>query len=329
MAERKVIAVGASAGGLEALLKIVRDLPSDLPAAVLVVVHYAPDFPSTLPKILARSGTLRAAHPSDGDVLRSGHIYVAPPNRHLAVQDGVVRVHFSPRVNGFRPAIDPLFRSVVEEYRSGTIGVLLSGGMTDGVAGLLAIKQAGGLAVIQDPRDAVVPSLPQNARAVVAVDHIVPASEMGKLLGQLALAPVQTGTKAMPDSLIRAGEATREDFAAQQQGERAGQVSLFSCPHCVGVMRQTDETRLAEFLCHVGHSFEGESLLSAQSETIETIAWSLLRALKERALLARELAALAHNRGDVDVEARLSSVAEAADSHIAFVEGSLLNDPVG
>ncbi len=130
----------------------------------------------------------------------------------------------------------------------------------------------------------------------------------------------------MPDSIVNAEEASRRDFAAQQQGERIGQLSIFSCPHCGGVLRQTEETRLAEFLCHVGYSYKGEALLGAQAESVETMVWTLLRALKERALLARELAALAHSRTDAEAEARLIGEAELAERQVALVEGGLLKD---
>jgi two-component system chemotaxis response regulator CheB len=198
MAERQAIAFGASAGGLEALLKIVKDLPADLPAPAFVVVHCPPNFPSVLPEILSRSGPLPATHPQDGEEVRPGRIYVAPPNFYLALDGGRARVWFGPRVNGFRPAIDPLLCSAAEHCGAGAIGVILSGGMTDGVAGLLAVKRDGGVAVVQDPADAVVPVLPMNALSAVEADHVVPASEMGELLARLARGQVETGATAMP-----------------------------------------------------------------------------------------------------------------------------------
>lgn len=322
-----VVAIGGSAGALEALLRVVAELPPDLPAVVLVVIHGSPDHPSLLPEILSRRGRLAAAHAVDGEDIRPGRIYVARPNYHLAVAQGKVRVWFGPKVNGFRPAIDPLFRSAAEHYGPEAVGVLLSGGMTDGVAGLLAIKRDGGVAVVQDPADATNPDLPRNAQAAVEVDHTVPSARMGGLLRELADGPTDPGTVAMPDTLTNAEEAYRRDLEAQARGERAGQVSLFSCPHCGGVMRQTEETLLTEFLCHIGHAYEGEALLGAQAETIETTSWNLMRALKERALLARELAALARGRGDAAAEARLTGVAAEAERQMGLVESRLLKGP--
>ncbi len=327
MAMRHAIAVGASAGGLEALLRVVKDLQRDVPAPLLAVIHCSPDFPSILPEILSRSGPQPAAHARDGEELSPGRIYVAPPGYHLGLDGERIRVWFGPKINGFRPAIDPLFRSVADNYGSGAIGVLLSGGLTDGVAGLLALKRAGGVTVVQDPADAAVPSLPHNALLAVGVDHVLPASEIGKILGRLARGSGATGVTDMPDTLTKTEDAARQDFAAQERGARAGQVSVYSCPHCGGVMRQTDEVRLAEFLCHVGHAYEGEALLAAQAENIETNGWNLMRALKEHALLARELASMARGRGDNEADNRLTQNADEADRHLALVENGLLKRP--
>jgi two-component system chemotaxis response regulator CheB len=329
MATRHGIAVGASAGGLEALLRVVKGLPADLPAAVFVVVHSPPDFPSRLPESLSREGRLPAAHARDGEEVRPGRIYVAPPNYHLTVDGARIRVTFGPKVNAFRPAIDPLFRSAAEHAGGGAVGVLLSGGMTDGVGGLLAIQRAGGVTVVQDPADAAVPGLPKYALTAVHVNYVVAASEMGRLLVQLAGKPAGAGVKAMPDTLTKAQEAYRHDIEAQTSGARVGQIAVFSCPNCGGVMRQTDETKLAEFLCHVGHAYEGEALLEAQAESIEATSWNLVRALKERALLARELAGLARGRDEAAVEARFTTVAEEAERQQKLVEDGLLKGPTG
>jgi two-component system chemotaxis response regulator CheB len=322
-----MIVIGGSAGGLEALVRIVKDLPPDLPAAVFVVIHCSPDHPSFLPEVLSRNGQLPAAYAVDGEDVGPGRIYVARPGYHLAVAGGRVRAWFGPKVNMFRPAIDPLFRSAAEHHGPRVIGVVLSGGMTDGVAGLLAIKRDGGVAVVQYPSDAPYPNLPRSALAAVGAEHAIPFAEIGGLLRELVAGPVDAGAGTMLDTITKAEESSRRDLEAQARGERAGQVSLFSCPHCGGVLRQTEESRLAEFLCHIGHAYEGEALLVAQGETIETTSWNLMRALKERVVLARELAALARRRGDAAAESRLAGLATNAERQLAFVEGELLNGP--
>ena len=322
MPNRHVIAIGASAGGIHALRQIVRELPSDFSGSILVVVHISPDFRSILPDILARAGKLPARHAEQGTSIEPGRIYIAQPNYHLQVVDRRLQVSFGPKVNGFRPAIDPLLRSVAESFDSDATGVLLSGGMTDGIAGLLAIKAAGGTTVVQDPADAAFPALPTNALNVIEADHVVPSSGIGKLLVDLAQRPAVTRGMAMPDSLAKAEDAYRHDLNAQARGERAGHLAVFSCPHCGGVMRQTDETRIAQFLCHVGHSYEGEALLSSQGELVETMSWSLLRALKERGTLARELAAKA--KDDSETARRLSAIVEDAERRMAIIQRDLI-----
>jgi two-component system, chemotaxis family, protein-glutamate methylesterase/glutaminase len=182
---RDVIVVGASAGGVEALSELVRGLPPGLPAAVFVVCHFPTGPRSLLPEILSRQGPLLARHASDGEPIYPGHIYVAPPDYHLVLEPGLVRLGHGPRENRFRPSIDPLFRSAARAFGPRVIAVILSGALTDGVAGLLAVRAAGGVAVVQDPADAVLPSLPQAAWDVAGADHVVPARGLAPLLAEL------------------------------------------------------------------------------------------------------------------------------------------------
>ncbi len=180
-----VIVVGASAGGVEALRGLVGSLPIDLPAAVFLVLHIPAQSPSLLPEILSRSGPLRALHPTNGEVIQHGLIYVAPPDHHLLLEDGFVRVVRGPRENRHRPAIDPLFRSAARAYGSRVVGVILTGSLDDGTAGLLAIKRRGGVAIVQDPDDALYSSMPRSALAHVDVDHVLVLSEIGPVLARL------------------------------------------------------------------------------------------------------------------------------------------------
>jgi two-component system chemotaxis response regulator CheB len=190
LAKRDIIVVGASAGGVEALSRLVRDLPPGLPAAVFVVCHIPPAARSTLPDILSRRGPLLAVHARDGEVPYPGQIYVAPPDRHLTLEAGAIRVLRGPRENYFRPAIDPLFRSAACVFGPRVIGVLLSGVLTDGIAGLLAVRGGGGLRVLQDPCDALLSSLPQSALDIVGADHVVPARSLAPLLVNLLQQPI-------------------------------------------------------------------------------------------------------------------------------------------
>jgi two-component system chemotaxis response regulator CheB len=189
-----IIVVGASAGGVEALIRIVGGVPSDLPAALFVVLHVRPGTPSGLPDLLSRSGKLPASHATHLQPIQHGHIYVARPDRHLMIVSGRVHVTLGPRENGHRPAIDPLFRTAARSYGRRVVGIVLSGVLDDGTAGLAAVKRHGGLAIVQDPDDTLFPSMPRSAMDHVAVDHVLPALEIGALLAEVVRRPQEAGT---------------------------------------------------------------------------------------------------------------------------------------
>lgn len=197
-----VFVIGASAGGVEALTCLVGTLPSDFPGSLFVVLHIPAESPSVLPRILTRAGVLKASHPKDEERIHPGHIYVAPPDYHLLVEQGHVRVVSGPTENRHRPAIDPLFRSAARSYGARTVGIVLSGMLDDGTAGLLAIKRCGGMAIVQHPAEALYPSMSQSALTHVDVDYCVPVGEMGNLLLALARQPVsEMETRAVADEL--------------------------------------------------------------------------------------------------------------------------------
>src|SRR5215207_239744 len=189
MSGHDIIVVGASAGGVEALSQLVASLPPDLPASVFIVLHIPAEGTSVLPRILNRAGPLPAIHPLDGQVIEKGHVYIAPPDHHLLIKQGYVELTRGPRDNGHRPSVDPLFRSAARAYGRRVVGVVLTGALDDGTAGLLAVGMRGGICVVQDPQDALYAGMPQSAIDNVEVDHVVPLAEMGELLMQLAQTP--------------------------------------------------------------------------------------------------------------------------------------------
>jgi two-component system chemotaxis response regulator CheB len=185
MATHDVIVIGASAGGVEALSRIVADLPRNIRASIFVVLHISRGR-SRLPEILTRAGRLPAAHPTDGEPLQYGRIYVAPPDHHLVILDGAVRTVHTASENGVRPAVDPLFRSAARACTSRVIGVILTGALDDGTAGVAAIKEAGGVTIAQDPDEAFSPGMPQSAIASGMIDHVVVLRDVPPLLTALA-----------------------------------------------------------------------------------------------------------------------------------------------
>jgi len=263
MDHRHIIVIGASAGGIEAIKQVIAALPKDLEASIFIVWHMALEVRSILPDVLNALQVLPAAHAIDGETITQGRIYVAPPDHHLILEKDVVRISRGPRENRFRPAVDPLFRSAAFAYGASVIGVILSGALDDGAAGLWAIKQCGGLAVIQDPQDAEVSSMPQKAAEAVKADHIVPASQMGGLLGRLVKEMVPAHTRKNNKTAV-----SEIDIAMQKQTftNDFGELTPYTCPECHGVLSALQEGDRIRFRCHTGHAFSADTLLASISE---------------------------------------------------------------
>jgi two-component system, chemotaxis family, protein-glutamate methylesterase/glutaminase len=313
MAGPDIIVIGASAGGVEALMRIVRGLPSDLQASVFVVVHVSPGPPSSLPDLLTRVGKLPASHAQHLQQIQHGRIYVAPPDRHLVVVDGRVHVTIGPRENGHRPAIDPLFRTAARSYGRRVVGIVLSGALDDGTAGLAAVKQRGGLAIVQDPEDALFPSMPRSAMDHVVVDHVLPAEGIGTLLTEVVEQPVTDLPLPIPSATMEV-EARMADLDrdAVHELERPGTPSVFACPECGGVSWELEEGDLLRFRCRVGHAYSPDTLSAKKLESLEDALWVALRALEEQAALAQRLAHQAAERGHHRLVNRFSERQDAA-----------------
>jgi two-component system chemotaxis response regulator CheB len=326
MAGHDIIVVGASTGGVEVLAELARGLPPGLPAAIFVVCHFPAGSASILPEILSRSGPLLASHAHDGEPTYPGHIYIAPPDIHMQLQPGEIQLIRLARENGFRPAIDPLFRSAARVYGPRVIGVVLTGALYDGVAGLLAIRGAGGIAVVQDPRDAVVAALPQSATAIAGADHVVRASELAPLLVKLVHSPVPNpGGSNMADPLEKMPQIVDRDMDAQSNGRHRGALSVFTCPECGGAMWQVDESELVRFRCHVGHAYYAERLLAEQSEALEAALWRAVRTFREKSVLARQLAERERERGHPTTAERFEDHAREATHYGEVIHRYLVN----
>jgi two-component system chemotaxis response regulator CheB len=292
MATKQIVVIGASAGGIDALRALAADLPADFPAPICVVLHTSPQSPGVLHDILGRAGPMTAVSPRDGERLRDGRIYVAPPDCHLLVEPGRLRTTKGPRENRSRPAIDPLFRSAAQVYGPAAVGVILTGNLDDGTAGLWAIKQLGGTAVVQDPADAMFPSMPSSALSHVRVNHTVRLRELGALLVQLTSPAVEKmEAPAVPERMEIEVKIAKEHNPVDTGFERIGTPSAFACPECHGVLLQLEEGGRIRFRCHTGHAYSVESLLAAIGEGIEESMWNAVRALEEGGLLMRRMAA--------------------------------------
>jgi two-component system, chemotaxis family, protein-glutamate methylesterase/glutaminase len=307
--ERDIVVIGGSAGSIGSLKEILQGLPRHFAGSILVVIHLAEDFPGFLDEHLTRWSKLPTAHPSDGDAIRRGRVYVARPNFHLTIEDGRMRVLRGPRENRHRPAIDPLFRTAARTYGSRVIGIVLSGQDDDGSAGLYAVKQRGGVAIVQDPKDAEFSIMPRHALEYATPHYILRSADIAQTLVKLVHADedqtvmsTNTPSGQNPKSPKKGSESPSRDVpdanrnnAYSDEGE--GTPSVFACPECGGVLWELKDKNLVRFRCRVGHSYGTESLAHELSHSSETALWAAMRALEEKAAMQRRLAdGLGENR---------------------------------
>lgn len=283
-----VIVMGASAGGVNAILALAPQLPADFPAPILFVQHIGAHR-TELWNLVSASGPNPAVPATQGCVPRPGTIYIAPPDQHMLLDKGAIRLSAGPKEHHARPAIDPLFRSAALSLGPRAIGVVLTGMLDDGSAGLRAIKACGGTAVVQEPADAFAPSMPEAALACVQADHVVPLASLGALLHALALRPVPRTPVQAPQALVQAHAVSLGEHSMRDM-YRIGQPSAFTCPDCSGVLFELNDKPPLRYLCHTGHAFSLRSLAYAQQEVSATALWSGLRALREKEAALRRMA---------------------------------------
>ena len=291
MPRKDIVVVGASAGGIEALRTLAAGLPRDFAASVFVVQHTAAESPGVLADIISRAGALPAVNARDRERIEPGRIYVAPPDHHLLVEPGRVRVTKGPKENRFRPAVDPLFRSAAQVYGPRAVGVVLTGNLDDGSAGLRVVKQLGGTAVVQDPSDALYPSMPDSALRQVRADYCLPLAEIAPLLARLAKETVdEEGVREVSEGLNIEINIAKEENAVEAGVERLGEPSPYACPECHGVLLQMKEDAPLRFRCHTGHAYTADSLLSDITEGVEDSLWNAIRSIEESVRLLRHMA---------------------------------------
>ena len=328
MGTRDTIVIGASAGGVQALRTLVQDLPADLPAAVFIVLHVSPIVPSLLPSIIGRESALKVAHAEDSERIRRGRVYVAPPDQHLIIEDGYVRLVHGPKENLHRPSIDALFRSAARWAGPRVTGVVLTGARDDGKVGMRAIKQRGGIAIVQDPFEAPFPSMPMSVMQEIDVDYSLPLREIAPLLYKLAQEHVEEeGRYPVPDEIeieSRIAEQKMEGDELIASVERLGRISKLTCPDCHGALWEINDQEMLRYRCHVGHAYSAEALSEGQSQMLDVALWSAVRALEEQMVLARRMVERArkarHDRAASVFEKR----AREAEQHSSAIRQLLL-----
>jgi two-component system, chemotaxis family, protein-glutamate methylesterase/glutaminase len=294
---RDIIVIGASAGGIESLEKLIAPLPADLGAALFVVLHISAEHHSILPELLSKFGNLQAVEANDGAPVEMNGIYVAPPDRHLQLEKDRMRVVFGPRENHVRPAIDPLFRTAALAFDSRVIAIILSGTLDDGCEGLVYVRRSGGITIVQEPEDAAFPELPRNALAATKVDFCVPAAQMAGLLKTLLGQSIKNGEKAMLE------REPDQDFVG------------ITCPECHGPIFTSKSNDFVRFQCITGHSYSPEAMRAEHRRRVEEALWSAVGTLKEHARLLCKMAQNTPSRA-----AFFIAEAELKDQHARDLE---------
>lgn len=302
----RIVVIGASAGGVEALLRVVRNLPPTFAAPILVVLHVPASPFSRLPEILGRAGALIAHHAVHGEAIELAHVCIAPPDHHLIVTDHRIALVEGPRENGVRPAIDPLFRSAARVFGSNAVGVILSGTLDDGTAGAAAIRAAGGTVIAQEPTDAICPGMPLSAIESAGADHVASADAIGDLLNEMV------------------GRSTEPREMPPRPRPRKSEPTDLVCPECGGVLRDFEENGVVRFHCRVGHNYSPESLFEAHDARLEAGLWAAIRALEESASMSRRLSQSAYARGATATASRFESRERDAAERADLIRSAIL-----
>jgi two-component system, chemotaxis family, protein-glutamate methylesterase/glutaminase len=330
MATRDIVVIGASAGGVEAVSRIVSKLPADLPASIFVTIHFPPQGISVLPRILERAGVLPVVHAADGEEIRRGRIYIAPPDRHLLLYPDRIRLIRGPTENGNRPAIDPMFRSAAVAYGARVIGVVLTGNLDDGTAGLLAVKRRDGVTLVQNPMDAMFPSMPASAVQHIEPDEILKLDEIAAAIVRYTAGEVPGGveTPAAEDDVRENGYSAFEMAMIENPDEHPGHPSGFGCPDCGGALWQIHDGDLVRFRCRVGHAWTSDGLIDRQDAALEAALWSALRALEESVALSDQMSQRFDKRGQPSLASRYRDAAALGSQRAEVIREVLMRPRV-
>jgi two-component system chemotaxis response regulator CheB len=326
MSDRNIVVIGASAGGVEALQTIAKTLPPNFPGSIFVTVHFPEHGTSVLPRILSRVSPIPAMHAVDGEGIAPGRIYVAPPDFHLLLSSREIHLARGPKENGHRPAIDPMFRSAALAFGPRVIGVILTGSLDDGTAGMAAIKRRGGLTVIQDPEEALFPSMPQSVRDNVQVDRVASLKHLARVLRELINEPLPQSEPPATRSDELENELSSGNMEPAQDDEHPGKVSAYGCPDCGGVLWELQDGSFTRFRCRVGHAWTSDALLAQQSDTLDQALWTALRALEESASLSRHIAERHRSRGVERLAERFVEQAESMERRAQVIRDALMTN---
>lgn len=331
MKKRDIVVIGTSAGGVHALNQLIEHLPKYIDVSFFVVLHLAPFAHSSLPDILNRHSHYKALHPRDGEKIKPKHIYIAPPDYHLLIEDGHVMVKKGPKENRFRPSIDALFRSAAYSCGNRVIGIVLTGMLNDGTSGMWAIKRLGGVTIVQDPEEALYPSMPQNVLEEVEVDHIVSLDKIGDLLSQLTAAPLHDQPQISSAEIKRM--ESEVNIAAQKNSFdmniiETGTPSPLTCPECNGALTEIKENGIRRYRCHTGHAFTSSTLLEGVTTCIEEDLWRVIRGMEEAIMILEATAKNYTDTGKPDNAKTFLQEAESIRKRAKVIRENVFNNEV-
>jgi two-component system chemotaxis response regulator CheB len=334
---QRIIVIGASTGGFEVLKKIIKGLPADFNASIFIVWHMSPDICGVLPQVLNRENKIPVAHAYNHEEIKPVRIYIAPPDHHMLLEKDRILITHGPKENRFRPAVDPLFRSAAYAYGNRVIGVILSGALDDGTVGLWTVKHYGGKAIVQDPAEAEVPSMPENAMREVEIDYCAGVAELPKILVSLSGQPLEDIDVMKDEQTKKEIEIAAEESALNKGIMEYGSLTPYTCPECQGVLSRLQNGNIVRYRCHTGHAYSTDTLLAAITEKIEDGLYGAIRSMDESIMLLNHIGdhyaeanqprlAAVYFKKAREADERSQPIRKAALSHEQFSKDSLRNE---
>lgn len=320
-----IVVLGASAGGLNALTEVVKNLDKSLDVAYCIVLHLSrKGIGNYIVHQLSQATTMHCSLATHGSLVKKGCIYIAPPNQHLLVKDYKFILGGGPEENRFRPSIDVLFRSAAVAYSSHAVGIILSGMLDDGTSGMWAIKRSGGTCIVQDPNEAEYPDMPLSVINNMEVDHVATLAEIGGLIKKI-VATKKGKKKTVPKEVIAESKIAETVAISIEDIEGIADKSVFACPDCGGNLWSVKGDIIKRYRCHIGHAYTEKDLVVKQSEVASNTLWVAVRMMEERKHLLKKLEIDNGKKGYKTLSSRNVEGQEKMELHISRLKKILFD----
>jgi two-component system, chemotaxis family, protein-glutamate methylesterase/glutaminase len=318
-----IIVIGASAGGTNAISQLLAQLPQEINAAVFIVLHLSDvAIGNQLISRFQRNTSLTCVLGEDREPIKKGTAYIAPANGHLVISADKIVIGHGPKENRWRPSIDVLFRSAAAAYGERVIGIILSGMLNDGTAGIIAIQRSGGTCILQDPNDAEFPEMVLSAFSNIQADYSPPVSQMGAAIMDVVSNKQLKGIGAPPEIKAEAAIAERASTGIDVVRPLASQ-SVYTCPDCGGGLWEITEQGFHRYRCNIGHAYTETELLKRQSAETESTLWIALRMMEERKDLLKKIEGQEKSKGLLKLATAHANDAMVLQEHIVNLKSLL------